>query len=178
MSLRRLMMVPLLFGAVLMSALAPPVPERAAVTRGAPPMRFVAVDVLIDSDSVRLGAWQIEYEGSVGADADGRVMLVGVEGGEHPAYTRAPHYDPAALSGGRIVIAAYTTADDAPSGVTRVARLHLSIPQGGEFVHGVRLIAAGDSDGDRIEARVWVAEITPESNTKSNSTNESEGSEP
>ncbi len=127
----------------------------------APALGFIALDVFVDAGNNELAAWQIEYEGA--AAGGGAVTLVGVEGGSHPAYAVAPHYDPAALAGGgRIIIAAYTTAADLPSGETRVARLHLAVPAGAEIDHGITLIAAGARAGDRLAAGVRVAPFEDE----------------
>lgn len=172
----RLRMLSLLLAGLLMSVVAPQGVGQPVETPRAFAMRFVAVDVYIDSGDARLGAWQIEYVG--GSGQEDRVMLVGVEGGEHPAYTTAPHYDPAALDGGRVIIAAYTTAADSPSGQSRVARLHLSVPGGAEVTHTVRLIAAGDSEGVRIAPRVWVSEFSPDIIKNNDSDTEDEGSQP
>ncbi|MFG0307454.1 MAG: hypothetical protein ACF8Q5_14710 [Phycisphaerales bacterium JB040] len=103
-----------------------------------------------DGTSPELGAWQVEYIGS--SDA-GEVLLVGVEGGEHDAYAEPAFYDPEALAGGRVILAAYAVDGELPSGRTRIARLHVQSPAGG-FESAVTLIAAGDAGGQRIEAAV------------------------
>ncbi|MEZ6243445.1 MAG: hypothetical protein R3B57_10425 [Phycisphaerales bacterium] len=122
----------------------------------APPTEFFALDVYVDAGDDELAAWQVEYSG---ASMVGNVKLVGVEGGESPAFSPAPHYDPAALAGGRVIIAAYSTDADLPRGETRVARLHLAAPQDAEITHTVNLIAAGNRAGDRLAARVRVARL-------------------
>jgi len=85
-------------------------------------------------------------------------MIVGVEGGAHEAYKTPPYYDPAALHNeGRIILAAFTTGDDAPTGKTRVARLHLQIEgeQTPEF--DVQLIVAADTDGTEFDATATIS---------------------
>jgi len=171
MSVKRLIVLPLALAVVLMSAIAPPITPIEAPA--ATPMRFIAVDVHVDSDQARLGAWQIEYE-ATGAP-ESKVMLVGVEGGEHAAYSEAPRYDPAALSGGRIIIASYTTDNNAPLGLTRVARLHLSVMGVMAPEHSLRLIAAGDDEGIRIEPKVWASEFTPDASNKNDTNTEDKG---
>ena len=115
-------------------------------------VRFEAVDVFIDSGRQPLAAWQFELTAR-GADA----KIVGLEGGEHPAFQDPPYYDPAALKeGNRIIIAAFNTGKDLPAGRTRVARVHLRVV-GGEPDYIVELQAAGSADGKRIEAEATTA---------------------
>lgn len=103
------------------------------------PVRFVAVDVFVDSGAHALAAWQFEL--ACGA------RIVGIEGAKEP-----PYYDPAALEGGRIVIASFTPDPDPPRGRARVARLHLEERGAVEYVP--KLLAAGGPGGARIEARI------------------------
>ena len=55
--------------------------------------RFQPIDVYVDAGRAALAAWQVELSYD-----PGRAKLVGIEGGEHPAFSAAPHYDPAALA--------------------------------------------------------------------------------
>jgi hypothetical protein len=87
------------------------------------PARFIAVDLFIDPRGEPLGAYQVEI-----SDPDGIAEIVGIEGGEHPAYSEPPFYDPAALrSGHRIVLAAFSTSPQLPRSDTRVASIHLRV---------------------------------------------------
>ena len=115
--------------------------------------RFTAIDITIDSGNQPFAAYQFELLAS-GADA----KIVGVEGGEHAAFREPPYYDPAALSQNRIIIAAFNTGRDLPSGKTRVARLHLQIT-GGEPTYKVKLDVAGDSDGKPVTAKIDFTEM-------------------
>jgi hypothetical protein len=112
-----------------------------------PASRFMPVDVMIDSDT-DLGAWQVRVE-TLGQNA----TLVGVEGGDG-VWSNPPMYDPAALAQGQILLAAYDTTNTSPSGNTRVARLHLMVV--GEPQLEIELIAAGDTDGHRLDATASV----------------------
>ena len=87
-----------------------------------PPERFLAVDVFVDSGKSPLAAWQADL-----LEPHGRALVVGVEGGEHSAFQEAPYYDPAALRRGRIVLGAFHTGAELPSGRTRVARVHFLV---------------------------------------------------
>jgi len=113
--------------------------------------RFVAVDVVVDSKGVGLGAYQLEVKTPVGTE------IVGLEGGEG-LFAEAPFYDPKALMGRRIVMAAFSTqgAEKLPHGPTRVARLHLQTSGGAGGGAGLdkKLVVATDSHGKTIPADV------------------------
>ena len=117
-----------------------------------PDVRFEAVDVAVDSGRTPLAAYQFEFT----APAD-RVTLVGVEGGESAAFAAAPYYDPAALMHDRVIVAAFSTGRDLPTGRTRVARLHLMITGEGEPDYGLKLQAAAGPDGHEIPATASLA---------------------
>src|SRR5262249_39121012 len=90
-----------------------------AVESAEGPIRFRPVHVYVDPAGAPLAAYQLEIV------VDGNAMIVGVEGGEHPAFARPPHYDPAALAGGRIILAAFDTGTELPTQRTRVATVHM-----------------------------------------------------
>ena len=114
--------------------------------------RFTAYDVWIDSGAAPLAAWQVEI-----AATDGRARLVGVEGGDPGAFAAPPYYDPKALaSGERIVLAAFDTGSALPSGRARVARIHVLVEGPVEPRLSARIVAAADSEGRALEARVEV----------------------
>lgn len=111
---------------------------------------FLQIDVWADAGANRLAAYQVTVD-----LVDGE--LVGVEGGDHPAFAGAPYYDPAALHGGRIKLAAFSTSHDLASGRVRVARLHV-------MAHGTANprarasgITATDSETNPIEIRIDLA---------------------
>ncbi len=106
---------------------------------------FASVDVWLDSGATGLAAWQLELR-----DPSGRTRVVGVEGGDHAAYAEPAHYDPKALMGERIVLAAFSTSDDLPHGRTRVARVHLRVEGEAppDLVH--ELVAAADAHAATI----------------------------
>jgi hypothetical protein len=109
---------------------------------------FAAYDVFVDAGDQALGAYQFEWHVRRGA-----AQIVGVEGGA-AAFAGAPFYDPAALQGGRIVIAAFSTAADLPVGRTRVARVHLRIGPGEAPQYEVRLQACAGREGETLTATV------------------------
>lgn len=124
---------------------------------GATDIRFRSLAVHVDPGPQPLAAYQVEVTVESGESA-----IVGVEGGEHSAFAKAPFYDPAALKGGRIILAAFSTQDDLPVGRTRVASLHVR-ESGDPATYSVRVVTAGSVRGRPIEA---TANIIPEGDEK------------
>jgi len=72
------------------------------------------MDIYADTGGKPLAAWQIELECD-----PAKAKIVGVESvGKKP-----PYYDPAALMGGRIILANFSTEQTLPSGRVLVARV-------------------------------------------------------
>jgi hypothetical protein len=114
---------------------------------------FTAVDIWVDSGRQALGAYQFEL-----TLERGKGEIVGLEGGEHPAFTQPPYYDPAALSGQRIIVAAYQVAAPLPTGKTRVARVHLQLHGEIKPQYVVKLIASCGATGETIPATAGAQE--------------------
>ncbi len=110
-------------------------------------VRFSPLYIYLDSGSQSLGAYQFELKAT-----SGRIKIVGVEGGQHSAFTEAPYYDPAALE--RIIVAAFSTQPDLPKGKTRIATLHLQIIGDAEPEYELKLIVSADADGKEIPAEI------------------------
>jgi hypothetical protein len=98
---------------------------------------------------ISTAAYQFELKATAG-----RIEIVGVEGGEHKAFSEAPYYDPAALMHDRIIIAAFNTGQDLPAGRTRIATVHLQIIGDAEPRYELKLTVAGDADGKEIPAEI------------------------
>src|SRR5215213_3105646 len=83
--------------------------------------RFVAMDLIIDPQGESLAAYQVEIRASAGT------KIVGVEGGEHPEFRKAPYYDAKGIQQDRLIIAAFSTADATklPNRPTRAVTIHL-----------------------------------------------------
>ena len=143
--MRKLLLVPLLMvvGAVCFFAK----PQAAGAPAGAsrPAVRFVALDLFIDAGPTPLAAYQLSFDS---ADA----TLVGVEGGESAAFADPPFYDPKALAGGRVILAAFHVAPDGPTGRTRVARLHLRVAGPADPVYTTNLAVAAGAAAETIDA--------------------------
>jgi hypothetical protein len=112
-------------------------------------VRFAPVHVYLDSGDKPLAAYQFELRAKTG-----RIKIVGVEGGEHPAFQEAPYYDPAALMNDRIIIAAFNTGSDLPHGRTRIATIHLQILGDAEPQYELKLMAVADDNGQEIPAEL------------------------
>ena len=111
-------------------------------------VRFAPVHVYLDSGGKPLAAYQFELK------AHGQIKIVGVEGGEHPAFKEAPYYDPAALMNDRIIIAAFNTGADLPTGRTRIATIHLQILGDAEPKYELNLVTAADANGQNLPAAI------------------------
>ncbi len=111
--------------------------------------RFVAIDVYVDAGESGLAAWQVEVDAGEGAS------IVGVEGGEDGPYAEPAYYDPAALKeGGRIVLAAFTTEANPPSGRVRVARLHFHETGAAPVTYRAEAVVAAAPGGKKIPIEV------------------------
>jgi hypothetical protein len=114
--------------------------------------RFVAMDLIIDPKGDPLAAYQVEITAPVG------VKIVGVEGGQHPEFRKAPYYDPKAIQSDRLIIAAFSTAAAAklPTSATRVLTVHLECARTPKLE--VTLKLAGDPRGQKISAEAQLSE--------------------
>ena len=114
-----------------------------------PSVRFAPLHIYLDSGDRSLAAYQFELKATAG-----RIEIVGVECGEHKAFSEAPYYDPAARTQDRIIIAAFNTGRDLPTGRTRIATVHLLIKGDVEPQYELDLTVAGDADGEKIPAEI------------------------
>ena len=103
--------------------------------------RFDYLDIYLDPHGTPVAAYQFELNVDPAA-----ATIVGVEGGDHPAFKSAPYYDPAALTRNRIVVAAFNTGSDLPNTKTRIARLHLRVTSPNPDYH-LHLDTAAGADG-------------------------------
>jgi hypothetical protein len=127
--------------------------QSVAHTLPADNVRFAYVDIHIDPHGTPLAAYQFELK-----VASGDVKIVGIEGGEHPAFTEPPYYDPAALTNSRAILAAFNTDAELPSGKTRVARVHVRIAGDEQPQYLISMEAAADASGRPIAVTASVTE--------------------
>ncbi len=145
--MKRYVLLSLIFTCMTITLLAPRVSRASRVIESK--VRFAPVDIYLDSGSRPLGAYQFELKVT-----KGKVKIVGVEGGEHAAFQEAPYYDPAALKKDRIIIAAFNTGRDLPTGRTRIATVHLQITGDVEPRYELELAVAADPDGQDTSAEL------------------------
>jgi hypothetical protein len=114
-------------------------------------VRFQAVHVSVESGDQPLAAYQLDLRASIG-----NVRIVGIEGGEHPAFADPPYYDPAAIQGDRVIIGAFSTAhaDTLPAGRTRIATIHVQLTGDRQPEYKAELSVAATADGDAIPGRL------------------------
>src|SRR5262245_34974792 len=134
-----------LIAMILVSALA----QSTSAQTNAAPVRFRAVDIYVDSKDKPLAAYQLDF-----SVIGGGAKIVGIEGGERPAFAEPPYYDPTAMQQERVIIAAFSTnaVNALPTGKTRVATIHLQLSGATEPEYNLKLQAAADADGNRIKA--------------------------
>jgi len=118
-------------------------------------VRFRMVDIYVDSKDKPLAAYQIEF-----SVTNGNAKIVGIEGGEHPAFSEPPFYDPKAMQYERVIIAAFSTnvVSNLPKGKTRIATIHLQTSRVAEAEFELKLQVAADSNGNKIPAEAAVEE--------------------
>ena len=113
--------------------------------------RFCAVDIFIDSGSTPLAAYQVRF-----AITNGAAKIVGIEGGEHPAFRQPPFYDPKAIQNEVAIIASFNTSPAAqlPSGKTRVATIHFRTTGSRSPQFELKLQTAANAQGTKIRCDV------------------------
>lgn len=114
-----------------------------------PRVRFAPLHIFLDSGNQGLAAFQFELKA-----VTGQIKIVGVEGGEHPVFKKPPYYDPAALANDRIIIAAFSTSHDLPTGRSRIATIHLQIIGDTQPEYELDLIVVANADGEKIPAKI------------------------
>ena len=112
--------------------------------------QFRVVDIYVDAGSTPLAAYQLGF-----AATNGVARIVGIEGGEHPAFNQPPVYDPKALQRERVILASFSTrpAIGLPVGRTRVATIHYQTPDAAAPQFELKLQTAGDAQGNKIPAK-------------------------
>ena len=133
---------------------------------------FFTIDITIDPQGQPLGAYQF-----VMTSPDTTFSVVGVEAGEHAAFDhgRPPYFDPVAQQDqtDRLILAEYAKpelkADQLPTEPVRVATVHVMLtipehdqPEPPEPLIQLTLTAAGNAEGERIDAQISYTFRTPE----------------
>ena len=125
-------------------------------------MRFVPVAVYVDPGGEPLAAYQFELKADPSGGASG-ARIVGLEGGDHPAFDDPTYYDPEAMRGERVFAAAFSTnpPNKLPTTRTRVATVHIAVPADVTPKFDVTLQAAADHEGKKIDATITTQTQTP-----------------
>lgn len=107
---------------------------------------FQTWSLVCDSGSEPLAAWQVEL-----VVANGIAEVVGIQAGDDPAFPDPPTYG-IHLDEGVLALAAFSLADELPTGRTRVATLHVytDLPEGAVPRTLVDDAVACDREGRRI----------------------------
>lgn len=126
-------------------------------------IRFRTVDITLDSGDQALAAYQVAFTAT-----GGNAKIVGIEGGEHPAFKEPPFYDPKAMQGERVIIGAFSTnaADKLPAGKTRVATIHLQTTGDSMPRYEVQVKAAATVGGKKISVHANAGERQRNENAK------------
>jgi hypothetical protein len=120
------------------------------ITTVQPRVRFAPLHIYLDSGDKFLAAYQFELKAVAG-----QIKIVGVEGGQHKAFKEAPYYDKAALyKSNRIIIAAFNTGSELPTGRTRIATIHLQIIGEDEPDYELKLTVTADANAKEIPAKI------------------------
>ena len=112
-------------------------------------VHFRAIDIYVDSGKIPLAAYQLEF-----SVTNVPTQSVGIEGGSAKVFHEPPFYDPKAMQGERVIIAAFSTEapEQLPSGKTRVATIHIMTTGDVRPKFELKLRAAADTTGKRISA--------------------------
>ncbi|MEQ9406949.1 MAG: hypothetical protein RIK87_04455 [Fuerstiella sp.] len=115
-------------------------------------VRFEAIDVFVDAGDESLAAYQFELQSRTPG-----VEIVGIEGGEHAAFAEPPYYDARAMNNNRVIIAAFNTGRNLPSGRSRVARIHVQLQGPGLKEYETKLTVSATVNGKRIPAEASIS---------------------
>lgn len=110
-------------------------------------VRFASLHVTIDPHGEPLAAYQFKL-----TTTSGQVKIVGIEGGDHPAFSRPPYYDPEALMQDVIIVAAFSTDSSLPQTSCRIATLHLQITGDVQPEFQVNLTVAVNNQNQSVKA--------------------------
>jgi hypothetical protein len=135
----------------------PPGSDRANTGAPVGGVRFDTIDVFIDPKGQPLAAYQFELAAKAGV-----VKIVGLEGNAALPFNDPPYYDPAAMQRDRVIVAAFSTADEGklPHGKVRVATVHVQIEGSAKPAYELKLNVAGNPAGDEIQAEATLTEGT------------------
>jgi hypothetical protein len=114
---------------------------------------FAVYDIYLDPQSEPIAAYQLKIW-----DKNAAIKILSVEGGEHPAFQKAPYFDPKAIQRDIIKLAAFHlgTSDELPARRTRIASLHVEIGPGLQPNLVIEIEAAARPGGKRILSQATI----------------------
>ncbi|MEM7165784.1 MAG: hypothetical protein AAF581_09985 [Planctomycetota bacterium] len=133
-----------LFGFALLAALSSVCSQAQSPTT--PTFRTLEFFVDLGSVEAELAAYQFEFVESAQS-----AVVVGIEAGRD--FPETPYYDPKALRGSRVIVAAYTLAAESTRGKCHVATLHL-METSADPKYQVDLIVAANAEGTPTTATI------------------------
>jgi hypothetical protein len=108
---------------------------------------FAVYDIYLDPQNEPLAAYQLKIW-----DKKAAIKIISIEGGEHPAFQKAPYFDPKAIQRDIVKLAAFHagTSNELPARRTRVASLHVEIGPDLKPDLAIDVQAAARPGGSRI----------------------------
>ncbi len=125
------------------------------LTQAADQPRFGTVDIYLDPHGLPLTAYQLELTAQ-----NSSVKISGIEGGEPAAFQNPPFYDPKAMQGDRVILAAFSKAavDKLPKSKVRIATVHYLVTGEGKPEFTLKLITSGTTNARKIKAAASIEE--------------------
>jgi hypothetical protein len=116
---------------------------------------FRVIDIFLDPKGKSLGAYQLGWKVTTQ-----NARIVGIEGGDHPAFRNPPQYDPRAIQGERLVVAAFNAGAEKslPRGRIRIGSIHIEAAPSAICRFEIENLEAADVQGRRISVTAQSAE--------------------
>ncbi len=129
------------------------VPPVLGGAEGVGKLGFMHLELLVDTGTTPLAAYQVRIKPKRAA-----IRFVGVEGGDHDAFRTPPYYDTRALRQGDLILAAFSTnpAPLLPTGLRRLAVLHIHVADGQPPEFDLELITAADPDEKTFKPTITI----------------------
>jgi len=116
---------------------------------------FRVIDIFLDPKGKSLGAYQLHWKITTP-----NARIVGIEGGDHPAFRNPPQYDPRVIQGERVVVAAFNAAAEKslPKTKIRIGSIHIEATPAATCRFEIENLEAADAQGSRISVNAQSVE--------------------